>query len=75
MIRDVEASIEASPKILPGDHRRKLDELVVRQLLAELGDLFIRCGGRGCGERRRVVQNALLKGAERIALGVEREVA
>ncbi len=63
----VESSIEASPKIFPGDRRGQLDELLVAEVLAKSDHLFIgRCGWR-VAERDGVVEHVPFESVECVA--------
>ena len=71
---DVEAAVEARAEVLPGDHGRELDQLLVTETLAKiLHQLVVRVRRSG-GQRDRVVEDLLLQLAERIALAVARQV-
>ena len=74
MCRNVEAAIEARAKVLPGDHRRELDELLFVEMPAKFVDQVIvrAVGGRGQGDR--VVEDPLLQFIKGIALSVDRQI-
>ena len=75
MIGDIEPAVKARAEVFPTDHRRQLDELLARELLAEFRDLLVGRCRRRAGKRHGVVKKALFKGTECIALFVACKVA